>query len=146
MRIKVGRLVNTSKPVNLMDLSPLNRVIAAAVNAYQNTPMYKRRYAETEERKEEQRRRIRETLSEALLTAITPEIDGNKTLEAKSDVCQAVLLKIPPRFEPYIREVTETHDFDAYSVTIIPPSKTVCKFCKPPTLLYVESREGINNA
>lgn len=145
MRIKVGRIVNTDKPVNLMDLSPLNRVIAAAVNAYQNTPMYKRHYAETEEKKEEQRRKIRETLSEALLTAITPEIDGNRTLEAKNDICQAVLLKVPARFEPYLRDVTESHDFDAYSVVIVPPSKTVCKFCKPPTLLYVESREGISD-
>lgn len=142
MRVKVGQLVDVDKPVNLVDLSPLDRVIAAATNAYRNTPMYRRRFAETEEKREEQRRRVRETLSEALLTAITPEIDANKTLAPKEDVCKAVLLKVPSRFEPYLSEVIASHEFDAYSTVIVAPSKTIRKFCKPPTLLYVESREG----
>lgn len=142
MRIKVGRIVDVSKDINLADLSPLDRVIASATNAYHNTTMYRRRYAETEEKKEEQRRRVRETLTDSLLSIIVPEMEGNKTLASKGDKCQGLLLKVPYRFNGFINEVLQAHEFDAYSITIVPPSRSIAKFCDAPFLLYVENRGG----
>ncbi len=143
MRIKVGRLVDVEKDVNLADLSPLDRVIAAATNAYRNTKMYKRRYAETEEKREAQRRKVREALTDSILAAIHPELDLNKTLKDKGDTCIGVLLKIPARYHVFLHDVLEAHEFDAYSTMIIPPSKSLCKFSNPPYLLYVENRGGV---
>ena len=57
MRVKVGRMVDVDQDVNLADLSPLDRIISSAINAYRNTSMYRRRFAETEEKKEEQDRK-----------------------------------------------------------------------------------------
>lgn len=143
MRVKVGRVVDVDKEVNLADLSPMDRVIAAATNAYRNTALYKRRYAETEEKKEEQRRQIREALADALLAAIHPELDSNQTLKDSGDQCLGILIKVPSRFKSFLSDVIETHEFDAYSVTIIPPSRALSRFCDPPYLLYVENREGV---
>lgn len=142
MRIKVGRLVNTAKDVNLADLSPLDRVIAAATNAYENTSIYKRRFAETEEQKEEQRRKVRETLTDSLLSVITPELDANKTLSEKGDRCLGMLIKVPSRFKYFLADVVQSHEFDAYTTVIIPPSKSLSKFCDAPYLLYVENKGG----
>ena len=75
MRVRVGQIVNVDEDVNLVDLSPIDRIIAAGMNAYRNTGMYRRRYAETEERKEEQRRKIRETLIDSILAVVTQELD-----------------------------------------------------------------------
>ena len=59
MRILVGRVVDVDADVNLADLSPLDRIIASATNAYRNTGLYKRRYAESEERRQGEGRRDR---------------------------------------------------------------------------------------
>lgn len=142
MRVKVGRLVDVDQEVNLADLTPLDRVIAAAINAYRNTAMYRRRYAESEEKKEEQKRKIRETLTNSILAVVTPELDGNATLGKKGDTCVGLLIKVPARFKSFIRDVLEAHEFDAYSITVIPPSKSLSKFSNPPYLLYIENRGG----
>lgn len=142
MRVKVGRVVDVDKEVNLADLSPLDRIIASAINAYRNTSMYRRRYAETEEKKEEQRRRVREALTDALLAAIHPELDSNATLGKQGDVCVGMLLKVPARYKQFLGDVITTHEFDAYEMTIIPPSRSLSKFSNPPYLLYVKNRGG----
>ena len=142
MRVKVGHLVDTEKDVNLIDLSPLDRVIAAATNAYHTTSLYQRRYAETEEKKEERRRKVREKLTDSLLAVIHPELDANTTLSNKGDKCHAMLLKVPSRFRRYLSDVLELHEFDGYYTQIIYPSKSISKFCDAPLLVYVESRGG----
>lgn len=142
MRVKVGRMVDVDKDVNLADLSPMDRVIAAAINAYHNTGMYRRRYAETEEKREEQRRKVRETLTDSILACIHPELESNKTLEGKNDRCKGILLKVPARFKRYLPEVLLAHEFDAYNTQIIPPTRSVAKFCDAPYLLYVENKGG----
>ena len=142
MRIKVGRIVDLDKEVSLFDLSPLDRVIASAIHAYHNTSMYKRRYAETEEKFEEQRRKIREKLTDSLLAVIHPELDFNKTLSKKDDKCFALLLKVPARFKSFLPDVISSHEFDAYSIKIIPPVQSLSKFFDAPYLLYVESKGG----
>lgn len=143
MRVKVGRVVDLDKEVTLADLSPLDRIIASATSAYRNTTMYKRKAAENEERREEQRRKIRETLTDAIISAITPELLENKTLSKKGDdKCLAVLLKIPARFKSFLEDVVESHEFDAYTMTIIQPARSLSKFFDAPALLYVESKGG----
>lgn len=104
--------------------------------------MYRRRYAETEEKKEEQRRRVREALSDSLLAAIHPELDANTTLGKVNDVCTGMLLKVPARYKQFINDVILTHEFDAYEIVVIPPSRSLSKFSNPPYLLYVKSRGG----
>lgn len=142
MRIKVGQVVNVDADVNLADLSPIDRVIAAGLNAYHNTGMYRRRYAETEERKEEQRRKVREALIDNLLSVIYPELEENKLLSSKGDVCQSILVEVPSRFTPFLAEVIESHEFDAYTITIIPPSNLLAKFANPPYLLHISNKGG----
>lgn len=142
MRIKIGRIVNTEKDVNLADLSPLDRVIASGINAYHNTGMYRRRFAESEERKEEQRRKIRESLIDNILSVVTSEMDNNKLASTKGDECEALLLEVPARFKPFISEAIESHEFDAYEITVVAPSRLLSKFADPPYRLYVEHRGG----
>ena len=142
MRVKVGRVVDLDKDVSLADLSPMDRIIASATNAYRNTTMYKRRYAESEEKKEEQRRKIREALTDGLLSVIHPELEANKTLSERGDKCFAILVKIPARFKHYIADVTGSHEFDAYNIKVIPPSRSLAKFFDAPYLLYVENKGG----
>lgn len=142
MRVRVGQIVNVDEDVNLVDLSPIDRIIAAGMNAYRNTGMYRRRYAETEERKEEQRRKIRETLIDSILAVVTQELENNTLAATKKDVCAGLLLEVPARFKPFLAEAIEAHEFDAYSMTIIPPSRLLSKFADPPYRLYVTHRGG----
>lgn len=142
MRIRVGRIVDTTKDINLVDLSPMDRIIASVINAYHSTSMYRRRFAETEEKREEQRRRVRETLTDSLLAVITPELEGNKTLEPLGDKCRAMLIKVPSRYKSYLSDVIKSHEFDAYDTKIISPIKDISKFCEPSYLLYVENKGG----
>lgn len=143
MRVKVGRLVDVDKDVNLADLTPLDRIISSAVNAYRNTSLYRRRYAETEEKKEEQKRKVRQALTDSLLAVISLELGNNHTLRNTKDTCIGMLVKVPARFKTFIREVIETHEFDAYSIIVIPPSPMLSKFSDPPYLLYIENRGGV---
>lgn len=142
MRLRVGRIVDVDKDINMGDLSPVDRVIAASINAYHNTGMYRRRYAETEERKEEQRRKVREALIDGILSVITKELEGNALAATKGDTCDALLLEIPARFKMFISEAVEAHEFDAYELVIIPPSRLLSKFSDPPYRLYVTHKEG----
>lgn len=142
MRVKVGKIVDTDKEVNLIELSPIDRIIAAATNAYHNSAMYQRRYAETEEKKEEQRRKVRETLTDSLLAVMHPELDENQTLKEKDDKCIAILVKVPSRFKMFLPDVLASHEFDAYTSIIIPPTKSIKKFADPAYLVYLESKGG----
>lgn len=142
MRIQIGRIVNTDADVNLLDLSPLDRVIAAGLNAYHNTGLYKRRYAESEERKAEQKRKVREALVDNLLSVIYQQLEENALLRDKEDVCSGILIEIPPRFSKLLPEVIDAHEFDAYDMVIVPPSKLFAKFASPPYMLFVSNKGG----
>lgn len=142
MRVQVGRLVNVDADVNLLDLKPLDRIIAAGLNAYHNTGIYRRRYAETEERREEQRRKVREALVDNLLSVIYPQLDENQLLHDKDDTCRGILVEVPPRFTPMLEDVIASHEFDAYDITIVPPSKLLSKFANPPYMLYICNKGG----
>lgn len=142
MRIKVGRVVDGDAAVNLSDLKPLDRIIASSINAYHNTSLYKRRFADTVEKQEEQKRKIREVLADNILTAISQEMTYNKTLGPRGDTCEAVLLMIPYRFKPYLEDVVASHEFDTYDMEIIPPNRALKKFSQPSYLLYVKNKGG----
>lgn len=137
MRVQVGRLVNVDADVNLLDLKPLDRIIAAGMNAYRNTGMYRRRYAETEERREEQRRKVREALTDSLLSIIYAQLEDNQLLREKSDECCGLLIEIPARFISILSDVLDSHEFDAYDTTVVAPDKLLLKFATPPYMLYV---------
>lgn len=142
MRVKIGRIVNVDSDVNLLDLSPLDRIIASGINAYRNTNLYKRRYAETEERKEEQRRKVREALIDNILSIVYAQLEDNQLLREKGDTCSGILIEIPSRFTTILEEVVQSHEFDAYTMTVIPPSRLLAKFASPPYLLYICNRGG----
>lgn len=142
MRVKVGRVVDLTKDVNLSDLSPLDRIIASATNAYQNTNFYRRRVAETQEKLDEQTRKVKEALANNILAIISQQLRDNKLLGEKGDKCVGLLLKVPNRFVPYLSEVISMQEFIPYSINIIPPSKAAQRFMDAPYLLYVESRES----
>lgn len=142
MRIKIGRIVNADVDVNLADLKPLDKIIAAAINAYHNTNMYRRRYAETEERMQKQLRKVKESLIDNLVATIVPELEQNRLLSERGDVCTGLLLEIPPRFKKCLPEVIEAHEFDAYQLTIIQPNQMLSRYANPPLLLLVTNRGG----
>lgn len=142
MRIKVGQIVDTDAEVNLLDLKPLDRIIASAINAYHNTGMYRRRFAENEERKEEQRRKIRESLIDSVLSVISEQMDKNALLKDRGDECVGMLISVPARFQSFLQDVVTSHEFDAYEVTIIPPSKLLAKYASAPYLLHIANRGG----
>lgn len=141
MRIKVGRVVNLHKDVNLADLSPLDRIIASATNAYKNTTFYRRRFAETQEKKEERIRKVKEALINNLLSIVSQQLKQNILLKDKGDRCVGVLLKVPSRFAVYLQEVLQMQEFLQYDIKIIHPSQLAQKFAKNcPTLLYIENK------
>lgn len=140
MRIKVGKMVDIDSDVNLVDLKPLDRIIAAAMTSYHNTRMYQRRFAESEERKQEERRRIQESLIDSLISVIVPELERNQHLKSHGDICKAILIKVPARFKMCLTDAIHAHEFDAYDITVVPTAKVVSKFAEPPFLLYVTSR------
>lgn len=142
MRIQIGRIVNVDSDVNLADLSPIDRIIAAGINAYRNTGIYRRRYAETEEKKMEQQRKVREALIDNLLSIIYPQLEENKLLSDVDDTCVGILVEVPPRFVPLLGETLESHEFDAYDIKVIPPSKLLSKFASPPYMLYICNKGG----
>ncbi len=142
MRIPVGRIVNADAEVNLADLKPLDRIIAAAINAYHNTKMYRRRYAETEEKRQEQMRKVREAIIDNLMSVIVSELEQNTLLKDRGDHCKAILLEVPPRFKTYLMDIVEAHEFAAYNITIVPPSTLLSKFANPPYLLFISNKGG----
>lgn len=142
MRIPIGKMVNPDVDVNMAELKPLDRIIAAIVNAYHGTSFYKRRYAETEEKRQEQWRKVRESLIDNLLMVITPQLEENIFLKDLDDTCTAILVEVPSRFHSCLMDVVSAHEFDAYEITVIPPNKLLSKFAKPPFLLYICNRGG----
>ena len=142
MRVQIGRIVDTDSEVNLADLSPLDRIIAAGLNAYHNTNMYRRRYAESEERRQEQLRKVRESLVENLLAVITLELEQNKLLKDKGDTCTGVLIEVPARFAQFFPDILDIHEFDAYELTVIPPTQILSKFAEPPLLVLAVNKGG----
>lgn len=142
MRIKIGTIVNADADVNLADLKPLDRIVAAAINAYHNTAMYKRRYAESEEKRQEQYRRVRETVIDSILAILVSEMEANTLLNGKDDKCIGLLLGVPNRYKDYLNDIVDAHEFAAYNITIVPPSAVLSKFANPPHLLLITSIGG----
>lgn len=142
MRVKVGRVVNTDVEVNLADLSPVDRIIAAATSAYKNTSMYRRRFVQDEEYRESKKRKIRESLTDNILSVIYNQLDRSKLLSDRGDEPAGILVEVPARFTPFISEVVQSHEFDAYELHIIPPNKALARFATPPYLLFITHRGG----
>ena len=142
MRIQVGKVVNTDQQVNIADLSPLDRIISSTIHAYKNTAMYRRRYSDTEEKRQEQLRRVRESLVESILAVVSVELEQNKSLKSKDDTCKALLLEVPSRFQQFFPDILSIHEFDAYEMHIIKPSQILSKFANPPLMLLVTNRGG----
>lgn len=141
MRIKVGQIVDIDKEVSLRDLTPLDRIIASCQQAYRNTKFYQRRYAQTQEKLEQQQHKVKEVLFNNLLGIISEQLRDNKLLAEKDDVCESILIEVPARFEQFLREVISMKEFLPYEVTIVEPNKLVQKFAKVPCLLHISNRE-----
>lgn len=142
MRLKIGRIVDADADVNLSDLSPIDRIIAAGISAYHNTDFYKRRIADSDEKIEEENRKIRDAIISNLSIVVSAELESNKSLASKGDVCRAIIVEIPSRFVPMLSEALSSHYFDAYNIRVIPPSKMLKKFADPPYCLYIENKGG----
>ena len=141
MRVLVGEEINVDKPVNLMDLKPLDRILYSDVDAFHRTKYYTRRIAQTAEKEEERKRMIRENLLDDLLAVIHQQITLNSSLKDKKDTCNAVLVSIKPKYVPYIEEVISAKDFTAYYLEHIKPDKSIAYHSnKLPHLIYIERR------
>lgn len=138
MRLKVGRIVDVSKDVNLLDLKPMERIVAAARNAYENTSYYRRRVADSEEAREEKKLKIRMFLQDNLL-AVLQKVQKDFSNKQVS----SVLLKVPSKYEAFIDDVLASRDFSEYDVTVIHPRYSASKYCSPPILVYVRVKEVV---
>lgn len=145
MQIKIGKVVNADGDVNLADLKPLDRVIAAATNAYHGTTLYKRKHMEEVEKREQQMRKIREALTDALLTIIRQELVDNILLSTKGDTCKAILVQSPYKFEPFLQDVITSHELDAYIITVIKPNQFLSTVAEVPSLLHIRSKEVMDS-
>lgn len=141
MRIPVGKVVDVSKEVNLADLKPLDRIIAATIQQWRSTSWYKRRVADTEEAREEKRRAIILAFQKSILAAVQRGMRSHP-MEGAAPV-NAVLLEIPYRYNEFLETAIKSRDFDIYDCRIVTPSRALSKFAKPPTLLYVVQREVV---
>ena len=145
MQIEIGKIVDTDADVNLVSLKPIDRIIAAATNAYHNTKLYKRKATEEAEKREKKRRKAREACTDALLSIINQELASNKTLMSKGDKCKAILVQAPYKFEPFLKEVIESHEFDAFDITIIKPTSFLSRVADVPSLLHIKAKEVISS-
>ena len=144
MRVKVGRVVDVSKPVNLVKLSKFERILYSALEAYHNNPFYLRRVAETTEKEEERKRQLREYLTDGLLSVIYNQITMNQYLSTKNEKCTAILVEIPPKYTPFIDAVIATKDFIAYDMQHIKPNRDASKFSKDlPHLVRISQRKEV---
>ena len=142
MRVKVGQVVDTDKDVNLSDLKPVDRIIAAAMNAYKSTAIYKRRFSESEERKAELNRKRREALTDAILGTAFKYLERSGALPDGSN-CDSVLVSVSPKYTKYLYDILESHSLDAFQVKLVPPSKDLSKFIEAPYLLHISKRSDI---
>lgn len=141
MQILVGKIVDVNCPVNLTDLSPLDRIIYSAIDAFYKLPFYRRRIAQNKEREEEENRRIREKLLDGILSVVHLQIDTNQLLKDKNDKCESILLEIKPRYTKFIDEVISARDFSGYTIEHIKPNRDISKFNKTLShLLYITQR------
>lgn len=144
MRIKIGRVVDVSKPVNLVKLSKFDRILYSALEAYHNNPFYLRRVAETVEKEEERKRQLREHLTDGLLSVIYNQITMNQILKTKNEKCIAVLIEIPSKYTQFIDDVISTSDFIAYDMQHIKPNRDASKFSKDlPHLVKISQRKEV---
>lgn len=137
--MKIGRVVDLSQEVNLLDLKPFERIVAAARSAYRNTDMYRRRFAETEEQAEEARRKVLNSLIANLSATLLP-FEATNLLEGKNDIARAIVVEVPVRYSEYIDEALAAHEFDAFNIRVISASDLLTKHADVPSLLYVEKR------
>lgn len=137
--MKIGRVVDLSQPVNLRDLKPFERIVVAVQSAYQSTELYRRRFAESEEQKEEARRKVLSSLITNLSATLLP-FESTNLLEGKGDIARAVVIEVPVRYSEFVEEALTAHEFDAYNIRIITASELLVKHADVPCLLYVEKR------
>ena len=130
MRVKVGQIVYVSKPVNLVQLSKIDRILYSAIDALHNNTFYKRRFAQTIEKEEEKKRQLRDKLTDSLLTVIYTQITKNQILQERNEICVAILVEVPKKYVPFINDVIHTKDFIAYDIQHIKPTKNAMRFSK----------------
>lgn len=147
MRVLVGKVVDVEKPVNLVTLSRVDRVLYSAIDGFRKMQFYRRRIAKTQEREEEEKRQLREHLTDGLLSIIYNQITMNTLLDTKNDKCCAVLVEIPHKYVAFIDDVLATTDFIAYDVTHIKPSKDAQKYSRklPHMVKITQKREVAGN-
>lgn len=144
MRVKVGAIVDVSKPVNLVKLGKFDRILYSALEAYHNNPFYIRRIAATTEKEEEKKRQIREHLTDGLLSIIYSQITLNQLLKKKGERCVSILVEIPPKYVSFIDEVLSTKDFIAYEVQHIKPNRDAERFSKEyPHLVRISQKKEV---
>lgn len=144
MRIPIGKVVDTSKDVDLSSLSPLDKIIAAATSAYHETSIYQRRFAENEERANERLRKRRELLLSALLSVTYQHLEKGVGIPSTEHSCDKILVEVSPKYTPLLNDVLSLNDLDSYDIQVINPSRSLSKFCKAPVLLLIEKRGDLD--
>lgn len=94
MRVKVRKILDVSAPVNLRDLSPLDKIKAGIIIQWMHTNFYKNYKKHKNEELYGEQVKKDEILKTLLLGKLYNELDNNTTLREKNKVCDSIIISV----------------------------------------------------
>lgn len=142
MRSLIRDELCVDQPINLKKLSPFMKIYAGIIVRVHESKYYKNKLnARIEERYLEQTRKD-EMVKDCILAMIYRELNNNKSLEDKGDVCASVILSVSSRYSDSLQRIITHKDFLSYDVEIVDENQDMRQaFPSMPVLLQVKKRE-----
>lgn len=145
MRAKIRRVLDTSKPINLRLLSPIDKIKAGFITQWQTTDFYKRNKLKKEDAEYQALVQKDDNLKNFILALLYKELSQNHLLSEKGKICDSMIISIDQRYEDSLQRLfpdiflgsgEPNKDFLSYEISKVPENADIRKaFKEMPILL-----------
>lgn len=152
MRVKVRRVLDTSKPINLRQLPPLDKIKAGIISQWQTTTFYKRNKQRQEEAEYMQMMQRDENLKSYLLAFLYRELGQNSTLSQMDKQCESVIITVNQQYEDSLKRLLPAlfglpgeanKDFISYDIVRVPENADIRRAFKEMPILLKCSKKHL---
>lgn len=151
MRVLVRRSLDLNKPVNLKQLTPLEKVKAGIISQIMQNSFYINYQRSKKEEEYMKALKEDEKVKSLILAELYGELDQNRTLKQNNLVCEEIIITVDAKYEPSLRrlfpnlfgEDREPHkDFMSFNIDRVPENADIrLAFRDMPILLKASAKK-----
>ncbi len=141
MRVKIRKVLDMNKPINIRTLQPVMKIYVGFMMKYRESDSYQRKLNRSLEAAAVARMQRDEKLKQLLLAQIYRELGSNFELGKQGKTCTNIIISVDAAYHKSLDRVLSHKDFLPYDIRRVPENSDLRKaFKNMPYLIEVSKK------